>query len=124
MYKLVLQGEIPTKKNRQRIGVSKNGRPLIYKPQVVKDFENMVAQEVMVQKVRKIYGPVELSVLYVYGKHEPDLDGTITSIMDALQYAGVFEDDAQVVRIHDCEKRKSASKEDMPGAIIEINATI
>jgi Holliday junction resolvase RusA-like endonuclease len=118
MQTFTFYGDVPTKKNRQRIGLSRSGRPLIYKPEAVKAFEQKVQDEVLVRRGREILGDMQVSVTLIYGKHEPDLDGTITTVLDALQDAGLFANDAKVTRIHDCEKRRSTSANDDPPRVI------
>ena len=118
----ILTDRVPTKKNRQRIGVSKStGRPLIYKPKVVKAFETDIREALLVQRGRRIEGPMEFSMTLVYGSGtEPDLDGTITTVLDALQDGGLFDNDREIMRIYDCEKRPSSGKEDPPRVIVTI----
>lgn len=115
---LTIPGAIPTKKNKYRVRGDGKG---FFKPPVVKDFEKLVAQELVVQRARAIEGPIQISLTLVYGRHEPDLDGSLTTLLDALQDGGLFTNDRDVRRIHDCEKRASTSDAgDPPRAIITI----
>jgi len=117
---LTFLGSVPTKKNKYRIRADGRG---FYKPPVVKEFEKMVEQELMAQGARAISGPIHVSLLLVFGKYEPDLDGSLTTLLDAMQDGGLFENDRNVMRIHDCEKRASISdREDPPRAVITIGA--
>lgn len=122
MQTLTIMGPVPTKKNRQRIGINAHsGRPIIYKPKAVKEFEANVEGVLIEQRARRIEGPMEFSLLLIYPPNqEPDLDGSITTILDALQDGGLFDDDAMVLRITECEKRKSTSTQDPPRAIVSI----
>lgn len=115
---LTIPGNVPTKKNKYRVRGDGKG---FFKPPVVKDFEKLVEQELLVQRARAITGPIQVSLVLVYGRHEPDLDGSLTTLLDALQDGGLFPNDRDVRRIHDCEKRASTSEQsDPPRAIITI----
>lgn len=121
MQTLTFKGTVPTKKNKQRIGISPNGRPLIYKPKSVKEFEQMVADEILVQRGKFIDGPLQVGLYLVYdSKAEPDLDGSLTTLLDAMQDAGLFNNDRNVRKILECEKRVSAGTDDPPRAIVTI----
>lgn len=95
MVTLKLKGEIPVKKNTQRIG--KYGG--IYKDPDAKAFEEMVGWEIRLQRLEPIEGPVRVLVAIRAKRDKRDLDGMVTSILDGLQYGGLIKNDKLVVAI-------------------------
>lgn len=51
----------------------------------------------------------------------PDLDKLLRAVLDALKYAGVFEDDGRVVRVEHISKRHPAAGEPL-GCVIEVDS--
>lgn len=98
---LTVRGHIPVKKNRYRVG--KNGG--LYKPADVVDYEDNVREQVIVQRVRNMdevaeqAGGLCVEAVFTIGGNERDTDGMLTSLLDALQDAGVFTNDKCVRRV-------------------------
>lgn len=91
---LVLDFTIPAKKNSYR--VSRNGG--MYKPEKIKQFESDVGKEVMLQKCMQIPGTFSVRGKYFLSKGA-DLDNANTTLLDALELAGVIENDKLNIHI-------------------------
>lgn len=92
---LTINGDVPVKKNRQRIG--KHGG--IYKDPASRDFEELVGWEAKVQKLVPVKGKVKVTIA-VRVKRDRDADGVATTMLDAMQYAGLIENDKHVMELH------------------------
>ena len=114
---LKLPGEVPAKKNKQRAIHMAGNRIGILKADVVRDYEEMVWVEVIGQKIKKIEGPIRLTMELVYRRNR-DIDGSLTTIMDCLQFAGVYDNDMSITEI-ECTKRP-ANKGEIPHAMITV----
>lgn len=101
---IIITGHIPVKKNKWKY--ARNGH--VYKPQECVDFEDNVRDEVLVQRIRNIDDYVkegiEIQATFLTGGKERDLDGLLTTVVDALQDAGVFENDKMVNRYNNVFK--------------------
>ena len=114
---ITITGHIPVKKNSYRI--SRNGG--VYKPESVTDYETTVAQDVLVQRIRNMDEAIaasdtfEVQFLFLIGGKMRDTDGLVTTVLDALQDAGVFTDDKCVNKItayrHYKKERKPKEEE-------------
>lgn len=91
-----LPGEVPAKKNRQRAIHMPGNRIGILKADVVRDYEEMCAIEVIGQKLKRMEGPLTMHVELVYRRNR-DVDGALTTIMDCLQFAGVYDNDMSII---------------------------
>lgn len=112
-----LPGEVPAKKNRQRAIHMPGNRIGILKADVVRDYEEMVWVEIIGQKIKHMEGPITLDMELVY-KRNRDVDGALTTIMDCLQFAGVYDND---MNIEDARvtKRKAGPGE-IPHALVTL----
>lgn len=88
MQKLKIHSEVPSKKNSYR----SNGKGGLYKPKKITDFEKLVADEVMVQRIQSVQGAFTVTV-HLHVRIDRDLDNAVTTILDALQETGVIVDD-------------------------------
>ena len=97
-----ISGEVPVKKNSYQIG--KNGG--LYKPKKITDFEELVSGELLAQKIKAIPDDAEITIesAVFYIKRDKDLDGMMTTVLDALQDGGMFKNDSKVMRIRNQEK--------------------
>ena len=117
----IFPGDVPTKKNKYVIGENRLGGKMLYKPKTVTSFEKLVAQVIMVQRGKRIEGPMKMSLTLVHSaKAEPDLDGTITTVLDAMQDAGLFDNDKEIKQILACEKRQTTGPKDLPRVEVTI----
>lgn len=110
MQSVTIHGEIPVKKNSYRIA----GNRLV-KPAEIKAFEQLVATAVLGMKA--VRGKFEFDVELVVAK-DRDLDGAVTTLLDALQDAGLYENDAKCVRIS--AEKKYADDPKLTGAVVRI----
>jgi Holliday junction resolvase RusA-like endonuclease len=105
MHTLVIAGDIPCKKNRQRIG--KHGG--IYKDPKVRDYEELVAWEVKLQRMEPIVGPFNLEAVFTINARK-DIDGALTTILDCLERAGAIENDRDCIGLS-CAKIATKGQE-------------
>lgn len=120
---ITITGHIPVKKNKWKYG--RNGR--VYKPQECVDFEENVRWEVIAQRIKNIDHLVtdegiQIEAIFITGGKERDLDGMMTTIIDALQDAGVFENDKKVLRIVGYKNHLNSRKPKEEKAHITITA--
>lgn len=72
---------------RGRVVISEEGRA----------YRKAVRDQVLVQRVKRIDGRLQLEVVLCFGRNgKSDLDNRCKSLQDALQHAGVYEDDSQI----------------------------
>jgi Holliday junction resolvase RusA-like endonuclease len=88
VIELDIKGEIPVKKNRQRIGAHGG----IYKDPASREYEEMVGWECRLKRIEPIEGPFAIGGVF-YINPRKDLDGVLTTLLDALQRAGAIEND-------------------------------
>lgn len=103
--KLSYAGDIPCKKNAQKI--SRYGG--IYKDPKVRQFEKDIALSLSNYKKYKIIGDFSISGTIAIADRK-DLDGALASILDALQYAGIVENDRNLRQIKDLIKLRVVKK--------------
>lgn len=122
MQTFIFPGNFGSKKNKNRAALSKTGKVFVYKTKATKSIEKMVEDELRAHGARRIEGPMQVdSFILVYDhKHEPDIDGALTTLLDAMQDAGLYDNDKMLIRVKEMEKRVSTSKEDYPRAIVTI----
>lgn len=71
----------------------------MHKPPSILEFERNVAQEVLVQGLKRMEGRLYVTMGF-YVRKDRDIDNMATSVLDALQRAGVFDNDKEVVELH------------------------
>lgn len=116
-----LPGEVPAKKNRQRAIHMPGNRIGILKADVVRDYEEMTHIEVIGQKIKRIEGPIVLKMELVYRRNR-DVDGALTTIMDCLQFAGVYDNDMSIVDAQ--VTKRPANKGEIPHAVITLSEAL
>ena len=115
---LKLYGEIPAKKNRQRAVDFGGGRLGVMKADVIREVEDMVSGEVMGQKIPSFHDKeVHLKVEIGYRRNR-DVDGVLTTVMDCLQFAGVYDNDMQVT--HAVATKRKVEKEEKTYTLVTI----
>lgn len=103
---LTVTGNIPVKKNRQRIGMYGG----IYKAPEVSDYEDLVGWEARLKRCEPVHGPFQVSGTFRI-RSAKDLDGVLTTVLDCLQKHGYIDNDKLMVRIRDLEKVPIGPKE-------------
>lgn len=93
-----IRGEVPAKKNLQRAFVV-GTHVAIRKHERVVSYEELVWGEVKQQGVKRMEGNLKLDLTVHYFRNR-DVDGSLTTIMDALQDAGVYDNDSQIIEAH------------------------
>lgn len=91
---IIIKGNVPSKKNSYRVA----GRGGMFKPKKIGEFERMVRQEVLAQKIKRMEGELCMQCTFSTRRRN-DLDNMVTSMMDALQDAGVFKNDKEIKKI-------------------------
>ena len=102
MIKLIILGQAPSKKNTHRSMYSKSKRRFIIAPSAAYlEWENLAILQLMHQMnhqgIETITKPVHVKFLiYRAGKARVDLSNLIQSCEDALERAGIIENDFQI----------------------------
>ena len=101
-HKYILLGPCPSKKSRHRAGKTKTGKLYIYKDPAYSKWELMATNEFFIQRAElgepPISGEINLAcIIHRADRRKADLTNMEDSIQDALQGAGVIDNDAQVV---------------------------
>lgn len=106
------KGAVPSKKNSYRIGNSKWGRRKLFKPQELTDFDDLFYYQFHEQyKGHKTILAKQITMFIHFCLHtDRDLDNMITTVMDAMQFAGVVKNDKYINAIH-ATKKKLGPKE-------------
>lgn len=90
MIELVLEGNVPSKKNSRaitRLGISVPNNKFI-------QWQNDALKQVRAQTRQRFYVPVSIEVIIYFGNRgRADLDNRLTSILDMLVEALVLTDD-------------------------------
>ena len=96
---MLIEGQLYSKAN-SRMLIRKGNRTISVKSvKAQKSFADMVLQlRAQWRGQKPIPEPAELICYVYYGSRRPDLD--ISLLMDALQAAGVVENDRHIFRIH------------------------
>lgn len=110
-------GKVPAKKNSYRINPRTRR---LYKPADIQRFETDVYNTVREQGCTAIAGKFAISGVF-YITNGQDMDNALTSTLDALQIAGVIENDKYLVII-DSLMKVTAGK--MRGFDLTIRAVI
>lgn len=115
MIELVLEGNVPSKKN-QRIN-TKDG--LSFSSKAFTDWQNEALKQVRLQTRQRFYVPVQIEVvIYFATLGKADVDNRLTSILDMLTEALVLRDDKwENVPLM---KVEAAYRPKAPGAFIRI----
>jgi crossover junction endodeoxyribonuclease RusA len=91
---------VPVPKERPRVVTGRGRRPHAFTPARTRDYEQLVAGLALARGVRRIDGPVKLSVsFWCQDARRRDLDNLVKSIKDALNGVA-WQDDSQVVELH------------------------
>lgn len=73
------------------------GRGRVLISEAGRKYRKAVKDQVLIQRVKFIEGRLQIEVkLYFATKGKNDLDNRQKSLLDALQHAGVYEDDGQI----------------------------
>lgn len=99
MIELTIRGDIPVKKNTQRIG--RHGG--IYKNPEVTAYEELLGWEARLKRLEPIEGPFAFSGTF-HIRGPKDLDGVVTTILDCLQKAGLIENDKYLHELRSVKK--------------------
>jgi Holliday junction resolvase RusA-like endonuclease len=95
MISLTIPGPIPSKKNTQRI--SRYGG--IYKDASVSAYEKQFAHDIIAEKLKPVLGKFIISG-ELYLNNRKDIDNALTTVLDALQYAGIIANDLNCMGIN------------------------
>lgn len=99
---ITFKGAVPSKKNSYRIG---NRR--LFKPQELTDFDDLFYYQFHAQhKGHKPIVAKQITMFIHFRLHtDRDLDNMITTVMDAMQFAGVIKNDKYITTIHSTKKK-------------------
>jgi len=120
--KLILKGRPATKKNSQRIAVTKSGKRFIIQSKRYLEYEKNALWQLKAQyRGDTIQGKIELKVLYYLAdKRLPDLINLLQATCDILEKARVIENDRNIISF-DGSKIMGIDK-DNPRCEIEIKS--
>jgi len=120
--KLILKGRPATKKNSQRIAVTKNGKRFIIQSKRYLEYEKNALWQLKAQyRGETIQGKIELKVLYYLAdKRLPDLINLLQATCDILEKVRVIENDRNIISF-DKSKIMGIDK-DNPRCEIEIRS--
>lgn len=121
---LTIPGEIPSKKNSYR--TKRDGG--MYKPKEITDFEEHVAEQVLVQKIKATEplgampgfpaGTMGIDIRITTKRMGiADLDNMATTILDTLQSSGVIKDDKHITALS-VTKRYPAEGEEVQAVVL------
>jgi Holliday junction resolvase RusA-like endonuclease len=102
MIQFTVPGNVQSKSNSARAGVSKGGKAFVYQLKGKKDYQLLVsglaAKASETEKFPK--GPVNCKVvLYLSSRRRVDVDNSLKSILDSLKAGGLLSDDSQIVEL-------------------------
>lgn len=94
---IVLEGNIPVKKNSKQI-IYVRGKPIIISSKSHKEWHTRAMWQLKAQRLKPIKGPVKIEMVAEFKtKRKKDLDGVLSSILDLLVDAGIIEDDTHTI---------------------------
>jgi len=96
--KLVIQGSVPSQKNRKIISLNRaTGRPFLRSAPAVKEWQEQALWSLKSQfKGNKITGyPIAITCVFYFGNNRRhDLDNALSPVLDALTASGIITDDS------------------------------
>ena len=95
-----IRGQCVSKKNNYTVGNNKHGERYIVKTQRLKDYERSFVDQCTIYKDRNIDKPFKLWVIVYESSNSYDLDNSLGSILDGLQYAKAIRNDNQCIEIY------------------------
>lgn len=114
MQEFVFGGEVPPKKSLQRIAGNR-----IRKNERVSEYEEMVADELIAQGAKKIEEPIAVHFTF-HVKRDRDIDGSITTLFDAMQYGGLYENDKEICLVK--AVKVICGKDEHPHTVVRVGA--
>lgn len=91
-------GHVPSKANNYKI-VYKAGHPTISKSDAVESYEQAFYMQVGPYRNKNISGFFELNLRVYFESQQPDLDNSLKTILDCLQYTKTIKNDNKCVKI-------------------------
>lgn len=92
-------GQIVGKANNYQAVRDKNGGRRIIKNARIRSYENSFIRQCTIYKNRQIHTPFTLQATMYYDNNRCDLDNSIKTLLDCLQYVGAITDDKLCTRI-------------------------
>ena len=75
------------------------GRPVLSKD--ARSYRHQVRRIATAKSIKPLMGPLSVHIdIYPPDKRRRDIDNCFKSVLDALQHAGVFWDDSQIIVLH------------------------
>ena len=100
MDREVIIGVCPGKASHYIVAVDRgSGERHISKDDVIRNYEKSFVEQCRVYKDRMIDRPFHLVVDVFYPDYRHDLDGSLKTILDCMQYARCVKDDCYCVKI-------------------------
>lgn len=115
----VITSQVPGKKNNYEIGNNKHGQRYIIKSERLRQYEREFARQCKVYKDRNIDRPFKLHVVVYESSWAWDLDNSLGTILDCMQYNHCITNDNLAVAI-DCRKVIDPSNPRIAYAIEEL----
>lgn len=93
MFKLVIPGNTPSKKNSKQITV-RGGRPIVRCSDRYAQWNEAAVMTLRVQARGRKFTDCKIMISFYYGdRRKRDIDNGVASVFDTLKDAGIIEDD-------------------------------
>ena len=89
----VIYGQCPAKANHYQAVPDGNGGRRIIKDDVIRNYERSFATQCRIYRNRLIARPFHLKIDVFYNSLRYDLDNSLKTVLDCLQYAKAIKDD-------------------------------
>lgn len=93
-------GEVVAKSNHYQAVPDGKGGKRIIKDNAIKSYERDFCRQIKIYKGRRIAARFALFVDVYYCNPRHDLDNSLKTILDCLQYSGAIQDDKYCIEIH------------------------
>lgn len=100
----IIYGQIIAKSNHYQAVPSKDGSRRIIKDKAIREYERLFKRQCKIYKDRLIDGMFKLYVTIYYRHNNFDLDNSLKTLLDSLQYCHAITNDNLCFSIEACKK--------------------